>query len=591
MTCISLEELDLSSIFSNSSSYFTSYATNPIMTSQKRMPSRLKRASSDVLLSDTAVSPESREVSGVLSELDELKRCVEGNYIGIDAEKSDISILEELSNMASGCSDSDVAYSSPDSRYGSTGNLTSKTSFGSGMSFRDAGIGGPISRGSSLRNPDIRGKRNSIEVKQETEQNPIEFVLESFLNSNETSKPRVPESRVEDIQFTGPPISSIEPTITFASTEENHNDTVKAMMQYLTETNQMCQENSVSEQIIFSDLNSVSASDSLPSVEELLQIPNEKSRSFKPDNTAKHQPTLNRPKHFHNQVANQQHVPILNPELQSFESFSPVMNNGLITPTNTFTSNRMMELSPLSDLHSLSQDEDMDTKMSHYHHTSHPNGHQCLVWACKACKRKTGPHDRRRAATLRERRRLKRVNQAYDALKRCACANPNQRLPKVEILRNAITYIYNLQHMLYGDQQSDAKSPETKPETTLSLGETFVSKTEVDSPFYQSDDVRLTSSRTSSPVESLLESTSSSFIMSDLGDENIQPQDTFPVNLLTDDVTRPLSTTPDVIAVVNEPPTTTTEDRNSSPVTSVSNSDTKGASSLVCLTSIVERID
>lgn len=27
-------------------------------------------------------------------------------------------------------------------------------------------------------------------------------------------------------------------------------------------------------------------------------------------------------------------------------------------------------------------------------HTSHPNGHQCLVWACKACKRKTGPHDR-----------------------------------------------------------------------------------------------------------------------------------------------------------------------------------------------------
>ena len=50
-------------------------------------------------------------------------------------------------------------------------------------------------------------------------------------------------------------------------------------------------------------------------------------------------------------------------------------------------------------------------------HTSHPNGHECLQWACKACKRRTGPNDRRKAATLRERRRLKRVNQAYESLK------------------------------------------------------------------------------------------------------------------------------------------------------------------------------
>lgn len=56
---------------------------------------------------------------------------------------------------------------------------------------------------------------------------------------------------------------------------------------------------------------------------------------------------------------------------------------------------------------------------------------------------------RRRAATLRERRRLKRVNEAYETLKRCACSNPNQRLPKVEILRNAINYIDNLQRLLY----------------------------------------------------------------------------------------------------------------------------------------------
>lgn len=33
----------------------------------------------------------------------------------------------------------------------------------------------------------------------------------------------------------------------------------------------------------------------------------------------------------------------------------------------------------------------------------------CLTWACKACKRKSVSIDRRRAATLRERRRLRKV--------------------------------------------------------------------------------------------------------------------------------------------------------------------------------------
>ena len=35
--------------------------------------------------------------------------------------------------------------------------------------------------------------------------------------------------------------------------------------------------------------------------------------------------------------------------------------------------------------------------------------HQCLIWACKACKRKTVRVDRRHAATLRERKRLRKV--------------------------------------------------------------------------------------------------------------------------------------------------------------------------------------
>lgn len=35
---------------------------------------------------------------------------------------------------------------------------------------------------------------------------------------------------------------------------------------------------------------------------------------------------------------------------------------------------------------------------------------KCLAWACKACKKKTVAIDRRKAATLRERRRLRKVS-------------------------------------------------------------------------------------------------------------------------------------------------------------------------------------
>ncbi|GAB6025514.1 myogenic factor [Chamberlinius hualienensis] len=79
---------------------------------------------------------------------------------------------------------------------------------------------------------------------------------------------------------------------------------------------------------------------------------------------------------------------------------------------------------------------------------SGPSHRKCLLWACKACKRKTVTVDRRRAATLRERRRLRKVNEAFETLKRRTCPNPNQRLPKVEILRNAIEYIESLEEML-----------------------------------------------------------------------------------------------------------------------------------------------
>lgn len=80
---------------------------------------------------------------------------------------------------------------------------------------------------------------------------------------------------------------------------------------------------------------------------------------------------------------------------------------------------------------------------------------QCLPWACKVCKRKSVSVDRRRAATLREKRRLKKVNEAFEALKRSTLLNPNQRLPKVEILRSAIQYIERLQALLSSLDQEE----------------------------------------------------------------------------------------------------------------------------------------
>ncbi|GMT16767.1 hypothetical protein PFISCL1PPCAC_8064, partial [Pristionchus fissidentatus] len=56
--------------------------------------------------------------------------------------------------------------------------------------------------------------------------------------------------------------------------------------------------------------------------------------------------------------------------------------------------------------------------------------------------------DRRKAATMRERRRLRKVNEAFEVVKLRTCQNPNQRLPKVEILRTAIEYINTLERLL-----------------------------------------------------------------------------------------------------------------------------------------------
>lgn len=93
---------------------------------------------------------------------------------------------------------------------------------------------------------------------------------------------------------------------------------------------------------------------------------------------------------------------------------------------------------------------------------------QCLPWACKLCKRKTVAMDRRKAATLREKRRLKKVNEAFEALKRSTLMNPNQRLPKVEILRSAIQYIERLQALVssLNQQEHDQGAMHYRPTST-----------------------------------------------------------------------------------------------------------------------------
>lgn len=71
-----------------------------------------------------------------------------------------------------------------------------------------------------------------------------------------------------------------------------------------------------------------------------------------------------------------------------------------------------------ADLESPSADGDDAGENETIEHVPHPHvldagsphgPRRCLLWACKACKKKTVTVDRRKAATLRERRRLRKV--------------------------------------------------------------------------------------------------------------------------------------------------------------------------------------
>ncbi|XP_078663670.1 myogenic factor 6-like [Branchiostoma floridae x Branchiostoma belcheri] len=82
---------------------------------------------------------------------------------------------------------------------------------------------------------------------------------------------------------------------------------------------------------------------------------------------------------------------------------------------------------------------------------------RCLQWACNTCKTKSrGKVDKRKAATMRERRRLSKVNDAFDVLKKKTSPNSTRRLTKTEILRNAIDYILELKKLLKASEEASA---------------------------------------------------------------------------------------------------------------------------------------
>lgn len=80
-----------------------------------------------------------------------------------------------------------------------------------------------------------------------------------------------------------------------------------------------------------------------------------------------------------------------------------------------------------------------------------------------------------------------KVNEAFEVLKRRTSTNPNQRLPKVEILRNAIEYIESLEDLL----QVSASNVNLKSHmklTQLSLYHSISSLSQETPPIRQSPD-------------------------------------------------------------------------------------------------------
>lgn len=108
--------------------------------------------------------------------------------------------------------------------------------------------------------------------------------------------------------------------------------------------------------------------------------------------------------------ASTQHAPIVNnSSLAMYQRY----NNSSNSSASSDIKYNMVDIhSPNSSLtddyddNSLSSEEHVLTPLACAAGQSRP----CLTWACKACKKKSVAVDRRKAATLRERRRLRKVS-------------------------------------------------------------------------------------------------------------------------------------------------------------------------------------
>ncbi|KAI5640432.1 helix-loop-helix DNA-binding domain-containing protein [Phthorimaea operculella] len=125
----------------------------------------------------------------------------------------------------------------------------------------------------------------------------------------------------------------------------------------------------------------------------------------------------------------------------------------------------------------------------HIQHVLGPS-RRCLAWACKACKRKTAAVDRRKAATMRERRRLRKVNAAFEELRIRSRAGSG-RLPKLEILRAAIQHIERLQAALRAAAVLESESCKNYVESPVAIPrqtrDSRSDRCDKERPFYNGD--------------------------------------------------------------------------------------------------------
>ena len=423
MTCAPMQEVGQNTV---SPSFAIAGITEEVASSKLFKFTRAKRFGNDVMLSTTAsqLSPENPFYQNS-AKLDSLYRNdVKSDCVTAQSVEGDIT---SLALTQSGLNAANVA-ADVGGVFAASTQQTSK----------DLGLWPP----SCFPPITVDGRL----IKQEPD-DARDFDMDSLFEANHvTTQHKDAMTRTSYHDGPAPPISSIEPTLPLGGADEYDDDAVRAMLRYYLSESLPARDAA----FIDDDTNL------LPSVEEILSMTSGKARVFRTDSQQGAEPV----------------APYSSVGLAPSLSLS---NRKSIDPSNLFVPTMQLPF----ELTSQYGVDDVDLhvtehNMTSHQHTSHPGGHHCLAWACKACKKRSGPHDRRRAATLRERRRLKRVNQAYDALKRCACANPNQRLPKVEILRNAIAYISNLQRILYGDNVGapEAEIGEQERDQQISEGRT-----------------------------------------------------------------------------------------------------------------------